>query len=447
MILTTIQTLVRIGAGALGAGTQRMATVQHNIANAHTPGYRRQRADLHTLGGHHQTQAFGVGVGDRRAIDAPLTDRLIPGYRGARGQQQALVHTAGLVEQMRAGGGGDLGEEVQAFFGTARALEASPNDRALRQAMLDGAERLAHRVRQDHDTLAQVRAESAHHAQALVGAINQDLQALAQADKALLADPQNLDLRDARDGRVGQLAEKIGVHPVRTDDGSLHLATAGGAALLEAGRAHPVTLKDGPPMQVHTARGVALGEVGGELGGTIQAHQEVLGQAMAQLEAFALEFGTAANAIHQAAAGGDGVTGRRLFDLDPADPARAFRLAAELQGRPDRLALSASGTGAPDALRQMLALDEAGGMSSGERFGDFVVGIDTGIGRAIKQAQERFELADGALFGAQAMQASISGVSLEEEMVALTQAKQAFEASSRLVQVGQELMDTILSLR
>ena len=48
--MSTIQTLVRIGAGALQAGTQRMATVQHNIANAQTQGYRRQRADLKTLG-------------------------------------------------------------------------------------------------------------------------------------------------------------------------------------------------------------------------------------------------------------------------------------------------------------------------------------------------------------------------------------------------------------
>ena len=140
-------------------------------------------------------------------------------------------------------------------------------------------------------------------------------------------------------------------------------------------------------------------------------------------------------------------TGRALFELDPADPARSFSLSAQLKGHPERLALWTPGAAGPDALGEMTGLDDSAQMSTGESFGAFVVGIQTGIGRAIHQASARLEQAEGALFGAQSMQSSLSGVSLEEEMVALTQAKQAFEASSRLVQVGNTLMDTILSLK
>ena len=45
------------------------------------------------------------------------------------------------------------------------------------------------------------------------------------------------------------------------------------------------------------------------------------------------------------------------------------------------------------------------------------------------------------------MQASVSGVSLEEEMMALTQAQRSYEASVKLIQTADELMQTILSLK
>ena len=207
----------------------------------------------------------------------------------------------------------DLAQSVQEFFSAARALETSPTDRALRQDMLDHAGRLTHQVRHSHDTLDRVRTEAAHHAQNLVGSINDELQALAKADKALLADPQNPDLRDARDARVDLLADMIGIRPIHTPDGSLHLVTASGAALVETGRAHPISLTPGPPMHVRTHQGDGLEAVGGELGGTLRAHDEVLAEAVDKLDAFATAFGSAFNAIHQGAAGQDGVDRARPF--------------------------------------------------------------------------------------------------------------------------------------
>ena len=71
----------------------------------------------------------------------------------------------------------------------------------------------------------------------------------------------------------------------------------------------------------------------------------------------------------------------------------------------------------------------------------------TSLGQIIETTSLELEASNGALAHLEDVQASISGVSLEEELVAMTEAKHAFEASAKLITVADEMLGTVLSLR
>lgn len=79
-------------------------------------------------------------------------------------------------------------------------------------------------------------------------------------------------------------------------------------------------------------------------------------------------------------------------------------------------------------------------------FERYVADMSSDLAQHIHQARSDASASASSLGHLRNLQSSVSGVSMEEEMIAMTQAKNAFEAASKLVQVGDELMNTILSL-
>ena len=103
-------------------------------------------------------------------------------------------------------------------------------------------------------------------------------------------------------------------------------------------------------------------------------------------------------------------------------------------------------------IQALAALQEAsiiggGGGVAGKTPQDALLQSATSLGQVIETTSLELEASEGALAHLEDVQASISGVSLEEELVAMTEAKHAFEASAKLISVADEMLSTVLSLR
>jgi flagellar hook-associated protein 1 FlgK len=170
-----------------------------------------------------------------------------------------------------------------------------------------------------------------------------------------------------------------------------------------------------------------------------------------QLDAFAFDFANAVNAQHAAGYGLDGVTGRALFSTTATaeGAARAFSVSSDVAGNPNAVAASGSATSLPGGSDNAVLLSGLGqrpvigGRTAGDAYGALV----GDVGQRKARAAEDVMLRESVAAQVTAMRESVSGVSLEEEMIALTKYQRAYEASAKVIstvdQLLQELMNTV----
>ena len=126
------------GTSALIAFQRALATVGHNVANAATPGYSRQRVEFEARPG--QTSLLNIGQG----VDVDNLRRLADGLVYARqldssSEMGRLTQMSGLasrVDGLITGADTGLGSAWSGFFNAAQGLVANPTSSAARDQLL-----------------------------------------------------------------------------------------------------------------------------------------------------------------------------------------------------------------------------------------------------------------------------------------------------------------------
>ena len=153
------------------------------------------------------------------------------------------------------------------------------------------------------------------------------------------------------------------------------------------------------------------------------------------------------NAVHRQGYDIDGNTGLDFFD--PAGTTiTSLALSADVAGQPDRLAAGAPvlpGPTAPglfDGGQAQILGDLAVDGTADSAYRSFVsrIGVDTNA--SARRAVSTQQIADRALDEAE----SVSGVSLDEEMANMMAAQRGFEASARVLNVVDEMLQTVIGM-
>jgi flagellar hook-associated protein 1 FlgK len=161
------------------------------------------------------------------------------------------------------------------------------------------------------------------------------------------------------------------------------------------------------------------------------------------------DIATAINQQHAAGVGLDGGGGRVLFDLGATSTgaARDIRLNTEVASNPDYVAAAATADELPGGSSNAVLLSSistsgvvSGGRTPAEAYGDIVGQV--GTLRAASKSD--VDLRQGILQQAQTARESISGVSLDEEMVNLQKYQAAYQASSKLLTTVNGLLQDLI---
>src|SRR5262245_30912385 len=140
------------GLKALLASRYMLDTIGHNIANANTPGYSRQRVQL---GGSLPVQLGNLLLG--AGVDAGRVQRSVDELLGRRIQAQRSV--AGSLAIQRGGlgeiealvaepGENGLGSLLDGFFASVSQLSTAPADPILRTGVVQSSDALTARFRE-----------------------------------------------------------------------------------------------------------------------------------------------------------------------------------------------------------------------------------------------------------------------------------------------------------
>jgi flagellar hook-associated protein 1 len=447
---------------AMTAQTFGLTVTGQNVSNVNTPGYVRRQAVL-------ETRAEGPGnfggvnvKGIRRVADQFIDQKFLSltGLSSEASSRDQLLGQAEALFNDFAGAG--LGSSLNSLFSSFSALSSLPNDSTTREAVLDRAQGFADQVRTASDQLANFRTDLFSQARDLVGDINQRLDTIASLsgsiNEAKAAGQDAADLEDKRDGLLTELTQKIEVRTYKDGNGQL-VVQGPGVTLIQGDTARKLDLDVASDGSVHvfakTSSG-AGGDVtqflsGGELAGVLHVRDTDAVAMQGDLDEFAFNLANQINSVHAAGFGLDGGTGRQIFSVSGTvkGAAGSLQLSADVAGQPDRLAAASSATSLPGDGTQAMALagvadaPVAGlnGLDPGEAYAR-IVGR---VGQRKSEAANTLSTRDAMTAQVETMRQSVSGVSLDEEMVSMSQYQRAFEAASRVFTTADQLLEDLIN--
>jgi len=231
--------LLSIGKSAMFANYAALQTTGNNIANANTPGYSRQNAQLADATGQFTGSGFfGKGVNVvtvQRAYNQLLTVQAgaassIAAADSAR--LDKLTQLEGVFPIGSSGLGAAAGSLINAFVD----VSSNPTDSSARQVALSSAQELASRFRSAGEQLAGLQSGVMLDMRAAVTAVNSLAQQVGRLNEQISAlkgsgQPPN-NLLDERDRVVSEIGKLVNVSTQPAEDGSLGVFIGGGQNLV-----------------------------------------------------------------------------------------------------------------------------------------------------------------------------------------------------------------------
>jgi flagellar hook-associated protein 1 FlgK len=462
-------TILALAGQNLGAHRAAAATASNNLQNVNTPGYSRQTAIIQENPG---IMMDGVRVGTgAQAVDIvqnrnPFAEAQMPLARGDSFSANAQADALEGVNALDPLATGNVSDSLGAFFESLRQLAQNPGDAGYRAAALAAADQLATSFNRTASGISQARsamdatltanASEANGLAAQVASLNTQI---TVARNTTGATPN--DLLDLRQVAMDRLSELTGARPVPDGDGNVSMVLQGGQPLVVGDRAARFsTLPDATnnglaQLRLTRADGTVVpldaAQLGGSMGGTLAARDGTMRNAATSVDNLAWDVAGAINAVHTAGVGLDGVGGRNLLDpgATATGAASRIKLSSDVAGNPSALAAATTAAGLPGGSDNVLALLGVENQSMASTGKTAVVSFGALVaeyGAKTSAARQDASAKDARLSMVTALREAASGVSVDEELVALTQAQRAFEAAMRVVTTADDMLKTLMNM-
>ena len=460
--MATLTGLLNLSQNSLTANQAALDIISNNVANANTPGYTEKVATWHELDtvslSGNSASGMGATVSATSQRDPVLNQRV-------QQQTQAVSATSaentalsdlqsifGLTTNSNSSASTTLGTDINAFFNSFSALQASPSNASVRQGVLAAASTLAADFNSAASSITQQTAALNQQATAIVSNANSLLNSIAQLNLQITSTSPNSDagtLEDQRQQDLTQLSQLVGFDQIKSANNGLTLTTANGQPLLSEGQVFPLTtsLVNG---NVHILAGsgqdITSTLTGGQLGGILAARDQDLPQASTVLDSLAYSIGSAVNTQNQAGLDAHGNPGGAIFTLPTTSSRAASTIALAIT---DPSAIAAAGatqgtTGSANAAA--LAALANSNLVSGQPATSFYSSFLTQLGSKVAQVQQENTTQQASLTQLTTQQSAQSSVSLDQEAANLTLYERSYAAAAKVFTIIDQLMAVAINL-
>jgi flagellar hook-associated protein 1 FlgK len=457
--------ILQQSAMSLQAQTAASSTASHNLSNANTVGYSRQRAELAAAAPAERIGNSYLGRGAVLQAVSQARDRFLEAQMpGAIAKEMASGTEAETLKAVTAVDlDTGLNPALSNFYSSLRALAQNPGSQNYRVAAVSAASQLAFTFNQTSAAIDGARTAIDSKLAGRLSEVTDLASQVAQLNGAIAdaraAGGEPNDLLDARLRLGDQLAEKIGATPVPDKDGNLNLVLADGTPLVNATFSAQLSTKPDPANGGHAAIWIQKPDgssaqpltraPGGEVGGLLTARDGALKKAATDVDQLAFDFATNVNNASRAGFALDGSTGRDLFTGVGVAAGAAGGIGLDASIAADANLFPGGNTpasGDGSAVQAMVAT-ESMTLSSGTTVTGSLSKITSDFGAAAARASSIHE-ADQAMLGhLDTMRQSASGVSIDEELINMQKAQRGYEAVTRVIKTADEMLETLMSLK
>ncbi len=473
-----IQSILDIAKSGITAQRLALEVTSENITNVNTPGYSRQTTIFQTSFVTEE-RGFPLGTGVnvaeiQRAYDDFLQTQLKT-EASTTGWSSTVLASMKRAEQLFNEFTADgLGKSMQEFFAAWQDLTANPQGQPERQAVLARAQQVVDQFHRINGYLTDIKREANQSLEGITSDVNESLTRIASLNDQIklieIRGARANELRDQRDLLVRQLSEKVGITYLEQTDGTLNVSLSLGPPLVLGNKAAELSLEpdaanngyykifatspgDNTAVDISSIVG-GPNNSQGRMGGTLQVRDSLVNGFLSDLDELASSLATEVNSLHSAGFGLNSSTGLDFFTAPTVTSGYSgiggIQLA--ISKTADIAAASVDpvtgGTGNNLNSRAIASvydkvLATSGGNMTMEAYYNALVGK---VGVAVQDAQRSSDLSEGIIKQLDTLRESQSGVSLDEELANLIKYHKAYEGAAKLVNVGTEMLDTILGL-
>lgn len=484
---------------ALFVQQSALHTTSHNIANANTEGYSRQRVNFeqqtaYPFGSRNRPQIPGqIGTGVKAgSVDRIRVDYLDVQYRTENSQSgywQTRANALGRIESlMNEPSDTGLASVLNDFWASLQDLSVNPDNSGARSVVIQRGGAVADTFNYLAETISgfqnDIKQQMEQKALQVNNIIKQIHDINGQVSRLEPHGYTTNDLYDKRDLLIDELSSILNIEVTKSASGKSELtpASADGVVTIKLkdsdGNSRDITLVNGqgePPFNEFEVDFDEAGnftgfQVGGELvteindlgNGSMKAMYELYTQTfpevLSQLDEMAYYFATEFNKIHQQGDTLDGKEGTPFFGGFEAENNAALNIKVIIED-PSDIAAAQRGQGVGDGtnIQELIKMfdqslkitvEDEDGNEAQETIPSIMENYQSLIGKLAVETQQANQMTDSTgMLQAQVdrQRQSVSAVSLDEEMTNLIQFQHAYNAAARNITAIDEMLDRIIN--
>lgn len=293
--------ILSIGVSGIAAAQLGLLATEHNVTNANTPGYTRQRT-MQATNIPVNTGSGTIGQGVR----VQTIERMYDKYLSAQvnnaqtqvSQLDAYSSEINQIDSMLADPNAGLSPALQDFFSGVQQVASNASSLSARQSMISSAQTLTQRFHDLDTRLAQLGDEVNGRIVDAVSSVNMYASQIADINQRIIVSeagfgqPAN-DLLDQRDQMINELNKLVKVTTGTNADGSFNVFIGNGQQLVVGTQVQTMTAttSSADPTKIAVGLQTAGGALelpdslitGGQLGGLLSFRSGALGDATNEL--------------------------------------------------------------------------------------------------------------------------------------------------------------------
>jgi flagellar hook-associated protein 1 FlgK len=486
-----LSNLLNIGRTGLHASKKALEVTGHNISNANTDGYSRQKVNQ-TTNVPITKDGLITGTGTRvksitRVHDKFVEKRLRDAQSDGSYYQNRANQLSQVEEVFNEIDNEGLNKILNNFFNSFRDLANQPENETVRSVVRDKAQLVVKDFKRISETLESMSRGIDNKIERDIEDINQELRTVAKLNRRIreleAIHEETGDLRDQRDLAIKNLSTKLKIHTYQDERGNYVVTSPGLGTIVTAAQTQElkaytfgkddssnnmdgsveVFYKDRPGQKV-TAKIQK-----GSLAAVIKVRNNDIKELREKVDEIAYNFMNFVNAVHR-----KGYVNRKV-EMDPNGNPKQFDAKGPTTGInffkvPNSMAGAASQIDLSDAVKSDLgnistALspnspgDNRVAIAISKLQHERVMGEGTAtmeeyflktvgkVGLESGKAKLDSEQSEGLIAQAETIRERISGVSIDEETANMVRYQHAYEASAKVMQTANEMFDTVISIK